>query len=96
MATVPSRAFLMRRQENIRIDIWDLDQYPDIERHRLIVTGRFIRLKADPRITVTIPAKSSEEHGDIITLVRKNFMYLLCLHFQIYCTITVFDLRNVN
>lgn len=75
MATVPSRAFLMRRQENIRIDIWDLDQYPDIERHRLLVTGRFIRLKADPRITVTIPAKSSEEHGDIITLVRKKLVY---------------------
>lgn len=59
----------MRRQDNIKIDIWDLDRYPDIERHRLLITGRVVRPKFDPRITITIPAHSSEEHGDIITLV---------------------------
>lgn len=68
----------MRRQDYIKIDIWDLDSYPDIERHRLLITGRVIRPKFDPRITITIPAHSSEEHGDIITLVSSRSASMLC------------------
>uniref|UniRef100_K1QZL5 Polycystic kidney disease protein 1-like 2 n=1 Tax=Magallana gigas TaxID=29159 RepID=K1QZL5_MAGGI len=71
--TLPTHCFLVQ-QESVKLDIGELQQFPDLERHRLIKPENTIRLHTDKRINISFSANSIQENGDIIFMNTDGFL----------------------
>lgn len=92
--SLPTHCFLVQ-QESVKLDIGELQQFPDLERHRLIKPENTIRLHTDKRINISFSANSIQENGDIIFMVSwDSFLkFWIGARFYIYCHVRV---RIVN
>lgn len=71
-STIPTHCFLVQR-ESIKLDIGELQQFPDLERHRLYKSENTIRLNTDKRIYISFSTNAVQENGDIIFMVNCVF-----------------------
>lgn len=75
-STIPTHCFLVHR-ESIKLDIGELQQFPDLERHRLYKSENTIRLNTDKRIYISFSTNAVQENGDIIFMVNCDFFFNL-------------------
>lgn len=73
-STIPTHCFLVQR-ESIKLDIGELQQFPDLERHRLYKSENTIRLNTDKRIYISFSTNAVQENGDIIFMVNCDFFF---------------------
>ena len=67
-SAVPEYCFLVH-QESIKLDIGELQKFPDLERHRLCKSEQIVRLHGDNRIAIGLSANAIQENGDMIIMV---------------------------